>query len=145
MHFLMHKKKNSTLNLQRLRWDETDKPLYKHTQSARMEKQTTLKEKFSVLGSRTASRPIRSIAGDERSRCGLSKVEFMEKVRQSNEACQRGDFQEAVWLYSDALQADPQNCILYSNRSGAFLKLGQHQAALEDAEKACGLNPKWPK
>ncbi|MEQ2175023.1 hypothetical protein GOODEAATRI_013879 [Goodea atripinnis] len=100
---------------------------------------------FSVLGSRTASRPIRSVAGDERSRCGLSKVEFMEKVRQSNEACQRGNFQEAVWLYSDALQADPQNCILYSNRSGAFLKLGQHQAALEDAEKACGLNPKWPK
>ncbi|KAK5603539.1 hypothetical protein CRENBAI_005332 [Crenichthys baileyi] len=110
-----------------------------------MEKQATLKEKFSVLGYRTASRPIRSVAGDERSRCGLSKVEFMEKVRQSNEACQRGDFQEAVWLYSDALQADPQNCILYSNRSGAFLKLGQHQAALEDAEKACGLNPKWPK
>uniref|UniRef100_A0A3B5MNP0 Uncharacterized protein n=1 Tax=Xiphophorus couchianus TaxID=32473 RepID=A0A3B5MNP0_9TELE len=69
----------------------------------------------------------------------------MEKVRQSNEACQRGDFQEAVCLYGDALQADPQNCILYSNRSAAFLKLGQHQAALEDAEKACGLNPKWPK
>uniref|UniRef100_A0A3Q2D8R6 Uncharacterized protein n=1 Tax=Cyprinodon variegatus TaxID=28743 RepID=A0A3Q2D8R6_CYPVA len=73
------------------------------------------------------------------------KAEFMEKVRQSNEACQRGDFQEAVRLYGEALQADPQNCILYSNRSGAFLKLGQHQAALEDAEKACGLNPKWPK
>lgn len=69
----------------------------------------------------------------------------MEKVQQSNEACQRGDFQAAVHLYSDALQVDSQNCILYSNRSAAFLKLGQHQAALEDAEKACELNPKWPK
>uniref|UniRef100_A0A3Q3F6J9 Uncharacterized protein n=1 Tax=Labrus bergylta TaxID=56723 RepID=A0A3Q3F6J9_9LABR len=71
--------------------------------------------------------------------------EFMEKVQQSNEACQRGDFQTAVHLYTNALQADPQNCILYSNRSAALLKLGQHLAALDDAEKACELNPKWPK
>ena len=69
----------------------------------------------------------------------------MEKVQQSNEACQRGDFEAAVHLYSEALQADPQNCILYSNRSAALLKMGQHQVALEDAEKACELNPKWPK
>uniref|UniRef100_A0A3Q0SLP8 Uncharacterized protein n=1 Tax=Amphilophus citrinellus TaxID=61819 RepID=A0A3Q0SLP8_AMPCI len=91
------------------------------------------------------SRPIRCVPGDDGARYGLSKAEFMEKVQQSNEACQRGDFQAAVHLYSDALQADSQNCILYSNRSAAFLKLGQHQAALEDAEKACELNPKWPK
>ncbi|KAK2837500.1 hypothetical protein Q5P01_014712 [Channa striata] len=32
-----------------------------------------------------------------------------------------------------------------SNRSAALLKLGHHQAALDDAEKACELNPKWPK
>ncbi|KAI9521825.1 hypothetical protein NQZ68_003980 [Dissostichus eleginoides] len=69
----------------------------------------------------------------------------MEKVQQSNEACQRGDFQAAIHLYTNALQADPQNCILFSNRSAARLKLGHHQAALEDAEKACELNPKWPK
>uniref|UniRef100_A0A0S7ENX4 TTC28 n=1 Tax=Poeciliopsis prolifica TaxID=188132 RepID=A0A0S7ENX4_9TELE len=100
---------------------------------------------FSVFGSRTAGRPVRCVAVDDGSRCALSKAEFMEKVRQSNEACQRGDFREAVRLYGDALQADPQNCILYSNRSAALLKLGQHQAALEDAEKACGLNPKWLK
>uniref|UniRef100_A0A3Q2VQ03 Tetratricopeptide repeat protein 28 n=1 Tax=Haplochromis burtoni TaxID=8153 RepID=A0A3Q2VQ03_HAPBU len=99
---------------------------------------------FSIFGSQTAGRPIRCV-GDDGARYGLSKAEFMEKVQQSNEACQRGDFQAAVHLYSDALQVDSQNCILYSNRSAAFLKLGQHQAALEDAEKACELNPKWPK
>ncbi|XP_035854911.1 tetratricopeptide repeat protein 28-like [Sander lucioperca] len=110
-----------------------------------MEKQATLKEKFSIFSSRTASRPLRCVSGDEGGRFGLSKAEFMEKVQQSNEACQRGDFQAAVYLYTDALQADPQNCILYSNRSAALLKLGQHQAALDDAGKACELNPKWPK
>uniref|UniRef100_A0A671YBY4 Tetratricopeptide repeat domain 28 n=1 Tax=Sparus aurata TaxID=8175 RepID=A0A671YBY4_SPAAU len=100
---------------------------------------------FSIFGSRTAGRPIRCVSGDGGVRCGLSKAAFMEKVQQSNEACQRGDFQAAVHLYTNALQADPQNCILYSNRSAALLKLGQHQAALDDAEKACELNPKWPK
>lgn len=110
-----------------------------------MEKQATLKEKFSIFSSRAAGRPVRCVGGDDGVRCGLSKAEFMEKVQQSNEACQRGDFHAAVRLYSDALQADPQNCILFSNRSAAFLKLGQHQAALDDAEKACELNPKWPK
>ncbi|KAM8887186.1 tetratricopeptide repeat protein 28-like isoform 2-T2 [Spinachia spinachia] len=111
----------------------------------RMEAQAARKEKFSVFGSRTAGRAMRGLSGDHGGRYGLSKAEFMEKVQQSNEACQRGDFQAAVRLYTSALQADPQNCILYSNRSAARLKLGQHQAALDDAEKACELNPKWPK
>lgn len=100
---------------------------------------------FSIFGSRAAGRPIRCVSGDVGVRYGLSKAEFMEKVQQSNEACQRGDFHAAVQLYTNALEADPQNCILYSNRSAALLKLGQHQAALDDAEKACELNPKWPK
>lgn len=99
----------------------------------------------SVFGSRTTGRPVRCVSGDDGTRYGLSKAEFMEKVQQSNEACQRGDFHAAVVLYGGALHADPQNCILYSNRSAALLKLGQHQAALDDAEKACELNPKWPK
>ncbi|XP_056137613.1 tetratricopeptide repeat protein 28 isoform X3 [Lampris incognitus] len=110
-----------------------------------MEKQATLKEKFSIFSSRTVGRPGRRAAGEEGPRCGLSKAEFMEKVQQSNEACQRGDFEAAVHLYSDALRADPQNCILYSNRSAALLKLGEHEAALDDATKARLLNPKWPK
>lgn len=88
---------------------------------------------------------MRRVAEDEGARCGLSKAQFMEKVQQSNEACQRGDFHAAERLCGDALRADPQNCVLYSNRSAARLKLGQHQAALDDAAKACLLNPKWPK
>lgn len=76
---------------------------------------------------------------------GLSKPEFTEKVQRGDEACRRGDFQTAVDLYTEALQADPQSCVLYSNRSAALLKLGRHQQALDDAGQACELNPKWPK
>ncbi|KAL2099942.1 hypothetical protein ACEWY4_004336 [Coilia grayii] len=95
---------------------------------------------FSVFAARSLGRAVTVSEGR-----ALSKAEFMEKVRQSNEACQHGDFQSAVRLYSEALRADPQNCILYSNRSAAHLKLGQYQTALDDAIKARLLNPKWPK
>ncbi|XP_026995435.1 tetratricopeptide repeat protein 28 isoform X2 [Tachysurus fulvidraco] len=106
-----------------------------------MEKQGTRREKVTGAGSRALGRPVPTGAEVP----VMSKAEFMEKVRRSNEACQQGDFTTAVELYSEALCADPQNCILYSNRSAARLKLGQYHAALEDAVKARLLNPKWPK
>ena len=74
-----------------------------------------------------------------------SKHLFLEKVRQSNAACQNGDYAKAVALYTDALQLDPTNHILYSNRSAAHLKMGQFQQALQDATAARDLNPEWPK
>ncbi|CAM2102915.1 unnamed protein product [Caretta caretta] len=75
----------------------------------------------------------------------LSKVEFVEKVRQSNQACHDGDFHTAIMLYNEALGVDPQNCILYSNRSAAYMKIQKYDKALDDAIKARLLNPKWPK
>lgn len=75
----------------------------------------------------------------------LSKAEFVEKVRQSNQACHAGDYPRAILLYGEALGVDPQNCILYSNRSAAYMKIQQYDRALDDAIKAQLLNPKWPK
>ncbi|XP_060935836.1 tetratricopeptide repeat protein 28 [Limanda limanda] len=132
-----------------------------------MEKHRTRKEKFSLFGSRSTSRTtsnppsssspssspvIPSVATLKRverptgcSPSGLSKAEFLERVRRSNQACQQGEYGLAVRLYSEALTADPQNCILYSNRSAAYLRLGQYSTALDDAIKARLINPKWPK
>ncbi|RXM95856.1 Tetratricopeptide repeat protein 28 [Acipenser ruthenus] len=89
---------------------------------------------------RTKTLGVRSCDGPS-----LSKADFIEKVRQSNQACQKGDFHTAIRLYTEALEADPQNCILYSNRSAAYMKIQEYEWALEDAIKARLLNPKWPK
>lgn len=70
---------------------------------------------------------------------------FLEKVRQSNSACQNGDYSTAVALYTEALQLDPSNHILYSNRSAARLKQGLFAQALQDAIAARDLCPTWPK
>jgi len=74
-----------------------------------------------------------------------TKAAFLEKVRQSNAACQSGDFARAVALYTEAIQLDPANHILFSNRSAAHIKMGQFSKALQDAVKAKELNPEWPK
>ncbi|KAL4711798.1 hypothetical protein ACJJTC_005967 [Scirpophaga incertulas] len=74
-----------------------------------------------------------------------SRAVFVEKVRASNAACQAGDFQTAVALYTDALSLDPSNHILFSNRSAARLKQGQFAAALQDATRAREICPNWPK
>lgn len=119
---------------------------------------------FSLFGSRSSTRssinpPLPSSPSasatpspqtfrrPERASCsgGLSKAEFLERVRRSNQACQEGEYALAVRLYTEALSADPQNCILYSNRSAAYLRLGQYSTALEDAIRARLINPKWPK
>ncbi|XP_048370088.1 tetratricopeptide repeat protein 28 isoform X1 [Sphaerodactylus townsendi] len=97
-----------------------------------------LLSRIPLLGSRT-------FEGTSPEAPPLSKAEFVEKVRQSNQACHDGDFHKAVALYSETLGADPQNCILYSNRSAAYMKTQQYDKALDDAIKARLLNPKWPK
>uniref|UniRef100_A0AAZ3R4T9 CHAT domain-containing protein n=1 Tax=Oncorhynchus tshawytscha TaxID=74940 RepID=A0AAZ3R4T9_ONCTS len=133
-----------------------------------MEKHRPKKERFSLFGPRSSTRATNPPSSSSPSSTSarpippplcqtdphpcippgptiLSKAEFLEAVRRSNQACQRGQYSLAVQLYGEALSADPQNCILYSNRSAALLHLGQYQTALDDALKARLLNPKWPK
>lgn len=54
-------------------------------------------------------------------------------------------YTEAILHYSFAIKLSPNDPILYSNRSLAFLKLKQLYYANEDAEKAIQLNPDWAK
>ena len=65
--------------------------------------------------------------------------------RQGNSALQEGNMKDAIRLYSEAIHLDPDNHILYSNRSAAYAKLQEYEKALEDAEKTVKLKPDWAK
>ena len=73
------------------------------------------------------------------------KHNFLQIVQRSSEAVQRGDFHEALRLYTEGLAIDPSNHILFSNRSAAYIKQGQYKKALQDARRARDLNPNWAK
>ncbi|KAG9778583.1 Hsp90 cochaperone [Exophiala dermatitidis] len=64
---------------------------------------------------------------------------------EGNKAFAAKDFQTAVEKFSQAIELDPNNHVLYSNRSGAYASLKDYQKALEDAEKTTQIKPDWAK
>uniref|UniRef100_A0A5S6R2M5 Stress-induced-phosphoprotein 1 n=1 Tax=Trichuris muris TaxID=70415 RepID=A0A5S6R2M5_TRIMR len=66
------------------------------------------------------------------------------KVR-GNIALAEGKYDDAVELYSKAIELEPSNHVLYSNRSAAYAKAGKYTLALSDAEKTVSLKKDWAK
>ncbi|KAG3117251.1 hypothetical protein PI124_g1944 [Phytophthora idaei] len=53
-------------------------------------------------------------------------------------------FSNAVEMYTRAIELDPENAVYYSNRSAAYLAMGDARGkALKDAEKCIELKPDW--
>ena len=64
---------------------------------------------------------------------------------EGNKAFAAKNFQEAVDKFSQAIELDPSNHVLYSNRSGAYASLKDYDKALEDANKTTDIKPDWAK
>lgn len=62
-----------------------------------------------------------------------------------NAALAANKLDEAIQFYTDAINLDDKNAVLYSNRSAAYAKAGQYSSSLKDAEKAIELKPDWGK
>lgn len=81
--------------------------------------------------------------------CGLSDPENNLKAlslkQQGIKAFESGDFVEAETLFSQAIDLQPSGGLhlLYANRSAARLAKGDAHAALDDANCASVLAPKW--
>jgi len=70
---------------------------------------------------------------------------FQVLKEKGNAALTAGKFDEAIQAYTEAINLEPTNHVLYSNRSAAYLKAAKLSSALEDAEKTVELNPVWAK
>jgi DnaJ family protein C protein 7 len=62
-----------------------------------------------------------------------SGEEVEDLKRQANALFTSGSYLEAIVLYSKAIDAAPDNAVLYSNRSAASLRLGRGEEARSDA------------
>ncbi|KAH7120930.1 hypothetical protein B0J11DRAFT_551482 [Dendryphion nanum] len=54
-------------------------------------------------------------------------------------------FAESIEKFTQAIEIDPSNHVLYSNRSGAYASLKDYEHALEDANKVVEIKPDWSK
>lgn len=75
-----------------------------------------------------------------------AKAEKIQKYKdRGNRAVQAGNFEDAIDNYSTAIELDPGNHVLYSNRAAAYCSVNQFQSALKDAQKCINLSPKFAK
>ena len=56
-----------------------------------------------------------------------------------------GDFSQAIERLSDALNLNPTNVTLYSNRAAAYMRVCKYAEALKDANRVLELKPDWTK
>ncbi|MCJ1281137.1 Hsp90 cochaperone [Xylographa opegraphella] len=64
---------------------------------------------------------------------------------EGNKAFAAKNFDEAIEKFTQAIELEPANHVLYSNRSGAYASLKDFDKALEDANKTTELKPDWAK
>ncbi|KAL7412013.1 putative Hsp90 cochaperone [Mrakia frigida] len=64
---------------------------------------------------------------------------------QGNKAFSSKDYEGAIELFSKAIELDPKNHVLFSNRSAAYGGKKDYDAALADAEETIKLNPSFSK
>ncbi|KAI9505125.1 Hsp90 cochaperone [Coemansia spiralis] len=68
-----------------------------------------------------------------------------ELKTKGNEAFSAGNHDEAIKLFTQAIELDPANHVLYSNRSASYSSLKRYDEALKDAEKTIEIKPDWAK
>jgi len=86
-----------------------------------------------------------SVSTAFRATMASKKQQSEEWKNKGNAEYSKGNNEEAIKLYSKAIECDPSNHVLYSNRSAAYFALYQWNKALEDAEKCISAKPDWGK
>jgi ankyrin repeat protein len=74
-----------------------------------------------------------------------AKRKAAEAKARGDTAFKRKDFSNAVDAYTQAIEFDPSDATLYSNRSLCWINLGQVENALTDGKACRALRPDWPK
>ena len=59
------------------------------------------------------------------------------------EACEKGNYAEAIENYNKAIESDPNDALAYNNRGLAYTEVGEPEAAMSDYSKAIELKPDY--
>lgn len=62
--------------------------------------------------------------------------------QQANEFYKNKKYQEAVQMYSQAIELMPENATYYSNRAAAKISMKDYEGSLSDSRKCLTLDPK---
>ncbi|XP_033744047.1 LON peptidase N-terminal domain and RING finger protein 3-like [Pecten maximus] len=74
-----------------------------------------------------------------------SECRALQLKADGNVYFEKRDFEKAICLYNEAISLAPNDHLLLSNRSHAFVSLDKNEEALRDGEHVIRLRPDWPK
>eukprot|EP01067_Filipodium_phascolosomae_P006954 Filipodium_phascolosomae@DN535_c0_g1_i1.p2 len=74
-----------------------------------------------------------------------SKSKAEELKVKGNAAFTAKLYEEAIKHFSDGIELDQSNHVLFSNRSACFSSMQEYEKAIDDAKKCISLRPDWAK
>ncbi|XP_050224541.1 uncharacterized protein LOC126674177 [Mercurialis annua] len=103
-----------------------------------VEETRNLREDVTKEGTAVPKKDLPEVSPEAKKRAAEAKA-------RGEDAFKRKDFHLAVDAYTQAIDMDPTDATLPSNRSLCWLRLGQPEHALADAKVCRSLRPDWPK
>ncbi|KAK9766202.1 Small glutamine-rich tetratricopeptide repeat-containing protein 2 [Basidiobolus ranarum] len=73
----------------------------------------------------------------------IAKAEELKKA--GNKKVSEKDYEEAIKLYSQAIEINDNNSVYYANRAAAYGQLGDHDSAIADSIRAAEIDPTYVK
>jgi len=120
----------------------TDAGFFKENEKGSVEYQNLLEKARGKYCSRFPGADIKPI--DLRPLAERQAAAEKHKAR-GNELLKSGDFDGAIAAYGEAIHADWDNAVYYSNRAAAYTHCKKYDMAIEDAKEAIELRPEWIK
>ncbi|PWA63702.1 serine/threonine-protein phosphatase 5 [Artemisia annua] len=75
-----------------------------------------------------------------------SNIQLAESIKQqANEAFKGNKFNQAIDLYTKAIELNSENAVYWANRAFSHTKLEEYGSAIQDASKAVEIDPKYSK
>ncbi|XP_015582166.1 ankyrin-1 [Ricinus communis] len=110
-----------------------------HTEfDKQLEEMRNLRGDVAAEGTTVPKKDISEVSPEAKRRAAEAKA-------RGDDAFKRKDYRMAVDAYTQAIDLDPTDAILLSNRSLCWIRLGQPEHALADAKTCRSLRPDWTK